>query len=332
MAFSARVILDSLSPVHGIRLTTVEVCFPRIILAEVNTHRQLSRNSASSRAIPISKMIKRAQDDPFVPLQWPRNGAGMQAHGFLGGDDEALAVQAWLSARDAMVMHVEQLEKIGVHKQITNRLLEPFLWHTCIITSTEWDNLFKLRTHKDAQPEFQTIAKMLKEAYDGSVPIKREYHLPLVIGYDQTEEERGGRWVPTVLNLPESRALRELQRGLGETTVNDLMKISAARCARVSYLTHEGVRDPQEDLKLYDRLVTRQDPSEPIHSSPTEHPATAQTYDTGPRWSGNFYGWDQFRKGIPHESGTDRPTREQAEQDLWNQIGLYWRRGNSLAF
>ena len=63
----AEIIADSLSP-QGHRLTTFICVFPRIVLAEFNTHRMLSRNSASSRAIPFNKMLEMVKTNPFIPF------------------------------------------------------------------------------------------------------------------------------------------------------------------------------------------------------------------------------------------------------------------------
>ena len=151
MSYSAKVLADSISP-DGVRLTTMEVTFPRIVLAEFNTHRMFSRNSASSRAIPVEKMIQRVLDDPFSPVWWGKNQSGMQAAEELSGEALRLARQHWLDARDFAISCVRlfQAPEISLHKQIANRLLEPFLWHTVVVTATEWENFFALRCHKDA--------------------------------------------------------------------------------------------------------------------------------------------------------------------------------------
>ena len=144
MAYAARVLRDSLSPA-GVRLTTMEVTFPRFVLSEFNTHRVMSRNSASSRAIPSGKLIERALNDPVVPIEWGRNQRGMQAGDVLSEEDAAKALRVWLAARDAAVARARELLELSVHKQVLNRVLEPFLWHTVIVTSTEWRNFFELR-------------------------------------------------------------------------------------------------------------------------------------------------------------------------------------------
>lgn len=291
MAYSAKILKDSLSP-QGVRLTTIEVTFPRIVLAEFNTHRTFSRNSASSRAIPVEKMLKKVKEDPFIPIYWGKNQKGMQAEKeFAENEKEGLKLQ-WLRARDQAIFAVESLLQTGVHKQITNRLLEPWLWHTVIVTATEWDNFWGLRRHKDAQPEIRRGAEIMHDVYVASTPKAINYndwHLPLV----------------------EDDEVFDLQ-----VAGFDVRKVSAGRCARVSYLTHDGKRDPQADIELCDRLV------QSGHMSPLEHVARPldigdmesilqksgvggidrQNLDAREIFCGNFCGWMQLRKTLPYES------------------------------
>jgi hypothetical protein len=140
----AEIVADSLSP-FGDRLTSVLVTFPRIILAELNTHRMLSKNSASSRAIPFKKMVEAVQNNPFIPIAFQKNHSGMQGTEYLTGLDYDQAKFEWLEAKDRAIEQAQQLDKIGTTKQLCNRLLEPFMWHTVIITATEWENFFNLR-------------------------------------------------------------------------------------------------------------------------------------------------------------------------------------------
>jgi thymidylate synthase ThyX len=261
MPYAARVLLDSLSP-SGVRLTTLEVTFPRFVLAEFNTHRVLSRNSASSRAIPTNKLIERVVNDPVVPLEWGRNKAGMSADDVLGEAESDEAQGVWLSARDAAVEHARRLLALNVHKQELNRVLEPFLWHTVIVTATEWDNFFALRCSAAAQPEIRAAAVAMREALAASRPATvalGKWHLPLV-----QDDER---------NQP----------------IDSQKKISAARCARVSYLTHDGRREIGKDLDLHDRLRADR------HLSPFEHVATPAA---GAEFHANFRGWLQMRHEV----------------------------------
>lgn len=259
----AKVICDSVNPL-GVRLTTMEWTYPRCIHSEIMTHRMFSKNSASSRAIPMAKMIERVETNPFFPIHWGKNEKGMQANEELAESQKLLAAQRWLEARDAAVDKAKALAEIGIHKQIGNRLLEPWMWITIIISGTQWENLFALRCHKAAEPHFQDLAFKARDAYDKSKPQPLrldEWHLPL-FGFPGDEE------------------IPNYQRPM----------VSAGRCARVSYLTHDGVRDPQKDIDLYNQLSG----SVPLHASPLEHPAKVSA-ESGK--NGNFgSGWIQFRK------------------------------------
>lgn len=305
MSYAAKILADSISPA-GHRLTSFEGCFPRIVLAEVNTHRKLSRNSASSRAIPVEKRIAAVEQDPFVPAEFGKNKKGMQHDEVLGANEHAVALSAWTNAKDDAIKHARWLANVGVHKQLANRLLEPFSWHTAVLTATDWDNFFHLRVNPAAQGEFRRVAEMMQGLYDKSTPRlvgHGEWHLPYVEIIELGTTDGGAR------DVGEAFWLR--QNGYHP------QKISAARCARVSYLTQDGKRDPKEDQALYDRLV------EPGHLSPLEHPARPMTDEelhmfarSRHRWNGerfviesgemdhylgNFNGWVQLRKMIPGE-------------------------------
>jgi hypothetical protein len=278
MAFGARVLADSLAP-SGNRLFTIELTFPRIILAEFNTHRVMSRNTSSSRAIPVSTTIRRVEEDPFIPVHWGKNQKGMQADQEITAEAQTEATKIWLGARDDMVKRASALTELGIHKQLTNRLLEPWQFVSVIASATEWRNFFALRAHKDAQPEMQKIAWMALELYRSSTPRPLragEWHLPLVNG--------------------DERMLRVY-------TTDYWVRVSAGRCARVSYLTHDGKRDPDADLKLHDQLLVSR------HMSPFEHQARALAT---PEWFGNFCGWKQYRKDLPNESGDESAFPEAA--------------------
>ena len=269
MTHSARVIADSISP-DNLRITTLEVVFPRIVLAEFNTHRMFSRNSASSRAIPVEKMIESVSTNPYIPTHWGKNQKGMQADREINEHDARIAEVIWLDAIRIAIKQARDLLEIGVHKQITNRLLEPFMWHTVIITATEWDNFFHLRCNKDAHPEIRIVAEKMREAIEKSKPQSLDY----------------GDW-----HLPYSDNRRH--------AIDGWKDISVGRCARVSYLTHTGIRDPEEDIALAQRLLKAG------HMSPFEHvakPITKEFAEHHGWWCGNFHGWIQYRKEIPMES------------------------------
>jgi thymidylate synthase ThyX len=272
MTHAAKVIADSISP-DGVRLATLQVTFPRIVLAEINTHRQFSRNSASSRAIPIEKMIRMVQENPYVPMHWGKNQRGMQADEELSELEQRASRAVWQEAMHQALRHAKELAEIGVHKQITNRLLEPFMWHTALISSTEWSNFFSLRCHRDAHPELRRAAELMRDAMERSTPNPLAY----------------GEWHRPLIHADEP-----------PMTLEESLKVSVGRCARVSYLTHDGVRDPQADVELCDRLLVSG------HLSPAEHvarPLTKWTSGAPPqyRFVGNFRGWIQFRKTIPNE-------------------------------
>lgn len=269
----AKVIADSISE-EGKRITTMQVKFHRFILPEFNTHRVFSRNFSSSRAIPTTKLIEQVRKDPATPVFWGKNQAGMQAEQELTGEDKAFAQREWRIAAHVACDSAETMNKLGVHKQITNRLIEPFLWSTGIVTSTEWDNFFDLRAHKDAQPEIQELALAMAAAMSQSTPklLKPgEWHLPYI-----TKDERNDQYFKQNPEL--------------------LKQISVARCCRVSYLKHDGsIPNITEDLKLFERLVG----AVPQHMSPCEHQASPDILINKEYAQkllhGNLKGWIQYR-------------------------------------
>lgn len=277
--FYVKVIADSENDYQQ-RLTSLECRYPRFIHSEVLTHRDRARNSASSRAIPWKKwtsdkdrklvpncMFAMIDSDPFVPLVFGKEQKGMQTGDALTGMEEMLARNIWINAKNDALAWADRLAELGVHKSICNRLTEPFMWITTLISATRWKNLFRLRVHPDAEVHFQKIAGMMKEALDQSSP-KRirfgDYHLPYVME-----------------NHPDTEVLK---------------KVSAARCARLSYLTHDGEHSVESDLKLFARLIERDD--DVIHASPLEH--VAQSAGFGVQ-SGPYQGWRQFRKEYHNE-------------------------------
>lgn len=284
--YEAKILADSIT--SGVRLTTLVVRLPRIVLAELNTHRMLSRNSASSRAIPVEKRIQAVMDDPFVPDAFGANKKGMQAGERLDDAAQEAARLDWLIARNFAVKQARALVANNVHKQWANRLVEPFSWTEVIITATEWSNFFALRISSESQPEIRRAAENMKAAMDASTPRELKvgaWHLPLV---------------------PDYADLTAGQVGYSE---EDIAHISCGRCARVSYLTHGGVRDPSADLDLAARLLADG------HMSPFEHAAVVGQcipaygmFTHGEyaytEWNlGNFRApWIQYRKLIPNEA------------------------------
>src|SRR5690606_31668745 len=211
---SAKIIADSISP-QGVRLTTFEIEYPRFILAELNTHRMLSKNTASSRAIPVSNMLEMVRSDPAHPFFWAKNQPGMQAKEEVENWDAfGQGKYQWFGAAYDASTRAATMMKQGYHKAITNRLLEPFQWCKTVITGTEWNNFFYLRNHEAAQPEFQILAQKMYEAREQSSPHYMqpgEWHLPYY---------RCGWWTDGI--------------GLAES-LEDARMISVSCCAQVSY-------------------------------------------------------------------------------------------------
>lgn len=260
----------------SVRLTTLELRFPRFLLPEFNTHRVFSRNAASSRAIPIKKLIHEAENYPAIPIRFGKNGAGMQDHGPLSHLEQDKARTIWLRARDNAVKSAKEYLNMEnpPHKQIVNRLLEPFVHTNVLVTSTKWKNFLALRNHPDAQPEMQELAFWIEQRLADTQALRvvdyLDWHLPYIT---------------------------PVERNSGLLT-NDLIKVSVARCARVSYRTHDDLLPTLEkDLYLYDMLVG----SEPLHASPAEHQATPDVENRQPSLHGNFHGWIQYRKTLDKE-------------------------------
>lgn len=275
----AKVIEDSISE-DGHRLTTMEVRFHRFVLAEFNTHRVFSRNSASSRAIPLQKQLDRMEYDLAVPLEWRTEQRGMQGGERLSPEDERNALAIWNDAAHSAKMYAKQLGLFGVHKSVANRLLEPFMWHRVIVTSTAWQNFFDQRVSELAQPEIRAAAELMLDTYEESTPKpvpSGGYHLPYIREEDWDDVESRG--------VPDKEALE------------GMIKVSVARCARVSYLTHDGKRDLDKDIELYNRLVS----ARPMHASPLEHVASPAGWNSKRTFAGlrpkvgNFVGWIQHR-------------------------------------
>jgi thymidylate synthase ThyX len=303
MTITAKIISDSIAK-HSPRLTTLQLRYPKFIHGEFLTHRVFSRNSSSSRAIPVQRLIQDVIDDPVIPIHWGANQKGMQAdkecdervevYGWGGGTDRTKQ-NAWLQARDNAVKASQAFDKAGYHKQIVNRLIEPWYHINTIVTATEWSNFFALRRHKDAQPEMKALADAIYDAMVNSTPKilePGEWHTPYFID-DETAT------VAEALNIPKIYKAKDRNN-----LVNAIIKVSVARCARVSYLTHDGKQPGIEaDLKLYDHLVG----SVPLHASPAEHQATPDLIGVyknewlNPHLHGNFKGWRQFRKTLSGE-------------------------------
>jgi thymidylate synthase ThyX len=259
----------------------MEVVMHRFVLAEFNTHRAFSRNSASSRAIPTRKMIARVQSDPAYPISWPHEKPGMSGGVELDPDSTYNARLIWDNARQHALTAAARINDMGAHKSVINRLLEPFMWHTVIVTGDKeaYQNFFIQRCTQYAQPEIRAAANAMFNQFVASVPQSLDY----------------GEWHMPLLQPDEL----DFYGDLGEDMDEQRKHVSAARCARVSYLSHDGVRDVKKDLELYDKLVT----AEPPHWSPLEHvcsPWTPQTPEE-PEPRGNLHGWVQLRHVVEAE-------------------------------
>lgn len=296
---SATIIKDSISPTNK-RITTFELEYPRFIHSELMTHRVFSRNAASSRAIPIEAMIKQVLDDPAMPVWWGKNQSGMQAKEEISDEqtedrcwatvhhepnehwemadawmahtgDLTFCKKIWLAARDSSVSYARQLASTGLHKQIVNRILEPWAHIKVVVTSTEWDNWYSLRNHPDAQPEIHKLANDMMLLHNESVPQNLSYgtwHLPYINGDE------------------------------GYST-QDAIKVSASLCAQVSYRKSDD--SLHKAMKIFDRLIE----SKPPHASPMEHQATPMYSRESS--SGNFKGWLQYRQTIKDNACSHYP-------------------------
>jgi hypothetical protein len=273
---TAKIVADSIGP-HGHRLTTVEATYPRIIHEEVLTHRiistdpqawaELSRNSASSRAIPTSRWISAVSSSPFIPTHWFANKSGMQSGNELSSDLSEAATEVWLTFRDQAMLAAKQLNQIGVHKHHANRPLQIFQHITTVMTATEWQNFFGLRYHPAAAPEFIELAGAIYNEYSASDPEildVGQWHLPYIL----TKEME---------TLP----------------YDEQIKRSVARCGRVSYLRQGEASDYDTELDRADEFVTSG------HWSATEH--TAMTLPD-PTQVGNLTGFKQYRKFFTQEA------------------------------
>lgn len=311
----ASVIADSVHPETGTRITTFELVYPRFIHSEFMTHRVFNRNASSSRAIPTAKFIEQVRNEPVMPSHWGKNQKGMQAEEELTPLEIVDATFAWKQAATSAAIYAEILRRGQVHKQIVNRILEPFTHIRVVVTSTSWANFYGLRDHEDAQPEIRLLAQAMKKAHEKSVPQKLkkgDWHLPYIRSIDCANAYNHCKYQRITRDEPSNEEILGL-----------LLKVSAARCARASYNNFEGKPSTiSDDLNLFAKLVEKQ----PIHASPTEHQATPMnlgekyvnnmnpvTWEQGVTsmdkegnlYSGNLLHFIQFRKLIPGETITE---------------------------
>lgn len=300
---SAEIVADSISE-NNKRITTFVLEFHRFILPEFNTHRLFSRNAASSRAIPVNKVIEHMYYDSAEPIHWGRNQAGMQAKEELEQPHKIRVQQLWAESKFNAIDVASNMAIEGAHKQIVNRILEPFQMIRVVCTATEYDNFFYLRYHADAQPEIAELARVMWEAREQSIPEELqpgEWHVPFV---STSRDAAGKRYYWNFISDTEKV----------EISLEDALKVSASCCAQVSYRKLDT--SLEKALDIYNKLVTMK----PVHASPTEHQATPMenifgedyvdveirpqkgvTHNDikGNGWSANFCGWIQYRQLIP---------------------------------
>ena len=310
---TAEVVCDSISE-QGVRLTTFEIEYPRIVMSEFNTMRAISKNSSSSRAIPVSKMLEHTKNINLKPIYFGSKKSGMQAGDELDGNDLINAKLFWEAALFDAVTWATELDELGVAKEVTNRLVEPFQLVKVVCTATDWGNFFNLRLHPDSDPNICMLAYKMYQDMQESKPIELkvgEWHLPFVnVGWNGKGE---------MCYADEDFNFIELEQAI---------KLSAASCASVSYRT-EGMTLEKAD-KIFDMLIK----AEVIHASPFEHLATpiskeieienndyltvgfinkvgdSNTWQKGithmnkqdELCSGNLRGWVQYRHLLPNNT------------------------------
>lgn len=306
----AKIIADSKSAHTEQRITTFELEYPRFIHSELMTHRQFSRNASSSRAIPIDKMIEQVQANPATPIHWGLNQSGMQANQEIPYIQKELANALWIKAKNNAVAVAKEMKELGLHKQIVNRVLEPFQMMKTLVTATSFDNFFNLRCHKDAQPEIKQLADLMYQAMQESEPesLKAgEWHTPYI---KHSRKDNG-----EIIYFIEG-SMKDTQDNLIEPTIQYLpmelaIKISCSCSAQVSYRNNDT--SIEKAIKIYDKLIG----SEPKHASAFEHCATPidpsqedeiKEHSGITHWlsssngftacSGNFKNWVQYRQLI----------------------------------
>lgn len=303
---TATVIQDSICSRTSTRITTFELEYPRFIHSEFMTHRLLSRNAASSRAIPVSKLIKLIRNRCAMPIEWGKNVKGMQASDKLELINAIEADTLWHQIANYSCNVAKRFEELKLHKQIANRVLEPYQMIKVVCTATTYDNFFHLRKHSDAQPEIRELANVMWDALNQSSPlviVPGEWHVPYV---NRENNEHGLSYF--IWEQQENLEKQDIKTYL---ELSDAIKISASCCAQVSYrLLNTDVAKAND---IFMRLVE----SKPVHASPLEHQATPMSNLTnscnecgswekgvthsdrnGAMWSGNFKYWIQHRQLI----------------------------------
>lgn len=291
MTQTAVILRDSITPDGQVRGTSFQLRYPRFIHPEFMTHRVFSRNASSSRAVPVKKLIADVRRDPAIPVHLGKNQPGMQAREELTGWRRCAMRNLWLGGMWVMTSIAWVADKLGAHKQVVNRLIEPWAHITVCVTATDWDNFFELRDHPDADPTIADLARKMRQAYNLSSP----------------KALRHGEWhlAYTTFNEVAARYVSDTgDRFISDMDVWDIaVKVDVARCARTSFKLHDGTPSTiEKDLDLYRKLVG----ARPLHASPAEHQFTPDRQKLGAtpgyqneHLSGNFRpGVIQYRKTI----------------------------------
>jgi hypothetical protein len=370
---SAQIIADSISP-QGDRITTYILKFPRIILAEAKTHRIISglhgdieiledislngfregsKNSASSRAIPFEKIVKMVEEEPFIPIAWQKDHKGMQGSKYFTDIDKASVVDGhypdslrelqrnWLKARDEAIKQAKKLNSLGLTKQLCNRLLEPYMYHTVLVTATEWSNFFDLRCPKYIDPSGKSF-KSKKDYRNNSKWSCCEDNEDDIIGWLECNNSQAEIHIQDLAekmwdayNASKPKELKEdewhipfgdkmdsdqiykatyYREGINKLSINRTkIKIATARCARLSYMTFDGDIDYEKDIRLHDQLL------ENHHYSCFEHCARVMTEKE----------YESFYKGKLHPrtittSGTGRLSADEDWEVFETGDGIGW--------
>lgn len=273
-------------------VVTFYLVYPRFIHSEMMTHKDFSRSAASSRAIPVAKMLSQVWNNPAMPLHWGINQPGMQAERYFTGWKRNFLRNLWQLCGRMVCVFVWVAMKMGLHKQTANRMLEPWQLMHVTLTTCKLANFFNLRIHKDAQPEICFLATLMRCAVENSRPVRLcqgDWHLPWIEDEDYT------------------LAAQFLKHRTSTDTVTELLKkMSAARCARSSYANFDGDRTVAGDMSTYGKLVE----SNPVHASPCEHQCTPDTPTVLGGWElaklhGNLTGYIQYRNTIPNHYKPD---------------------------
>lgn len=269
---SVKVLADSISE-KGDRITSFELEYPRFLHCELMTHRVLSKNSSSSRAIPIGSMIDYTMNNMAMPVFWGKKKKGMQATEEINPE---VAKFLWVESFQNAVQSLKKMDEVLLHKQIANRILEPFQMMKVVLTGTDFDNFFNLRFHTDTLPEFVMLVDKMYKAMDESIPNTLragEWHLPYV-HISQTENPEDTYYFVYDGNTSGSETSGynyEIR-----LTLEEAKKWSTSHCASVSYRTEQLSEKGVEGI--FDMLVQ----ADVVHSSPLEHQATPIKL---PNWS-----------------------------------------------